>query len=265
MSSWRGGGGERWTPYFLITQWSWGTAEGPSEYRPWTHAAQFVVPPPKKFAETPTDSSSFVLFRRVFGSVVGVLVGGLVMAQLGVAQTPLSPGASFPTVEGSLQRVEGASTSPSQLLGKKGTVFLFWSNDCPWIDRYEQRVQALVQEAKGDGIQVVRVNANDAAASQKESLEASRARAQEKGYQTPYVRDPTGAFARALGATRTPQAFVFNSNRTLVYVGAIDDSPSGAEQVDTHYLRNAVEALKTGQEVPKPQTTAFGCALKYPK
>lgn len=195
---------------------------------------------------------------------MGILIGGMLIAPLGYGQTPLSPGSSFPSVDASLQRVGGASASPSDLLGKRGTLFLFWSNDCPWVDRYEQRVQALSQKLQGAGIQLVRVNANDASASSDESLEASRARAQEKGYRTPYVRDPGGTFARALGATRTPQAFLFNQNRTLVYVGAIDDSPSGAKQVDTHYLRNAVEALRTGEDVPTPKTTAFGCALRYP-
>lgn len=181
------------------------------------------------------------------------------------AQTPLSPGAALPSIETSLQRLDGSSVTPQDLLGENGTVFLFWSNQCPWIDRYERRVQSLIADMKGQGVQFVRVNANEANASSGETLEASRARAEEEGYAVPYVRDSTAAFARALGATRTPQAFVFNQDQTLVYVGAIDDTPSGAEQVDAPYLRRAVESIQDKEDVPTEKTSAFGCALKYPE
>lgn len=203
--------------------------------------------------------------RRI---VVLVVVGMLGWAGLGTgsqAQTHLSPGTSLPAVESSLDRLDGTSVTPQALLGKKATVFVFWSNQCPWIDRYEDRVQALVSEFQGRGVQVVRINANDASASSAETLEASQARAEKKGYSTPYVRDPNGAFAQALGASRTPQAFVFNKQQMLVYVGAIDDNPSGAEQVDTPYLRNALEALLTGKEISTKRTHAFGCSLKMSK
>lgn len=196
--------------------------------------------------------------RRAVGAVLVVCVvwglGGLV----GVAQTPLSPGASLPSVESPFQRLDGSSVRPQDLLGTKGTVFLFWSTKCPWIDRYEQRVQALVSDFQDNGIRFVRVNSN-------KGEDVSKERVAEKGYSAPYVRDPTAAFAQALGATRTPQAFVFDARRTLVYTGAIDDNPSGAEQVKTPYLRNALEALQSGGQVPKQQTKVFGCALKYPE
>ncbi len=198
---------------------------------------------------------------RIHRVVVSVLVGILGWGLLGIggwAQTPLSPGSSLPSVESSLKRPDGSTVAPQSLFGKTGTVVLFWSNQCPWVDRYEKRVKDLVSDVHGDGIQVVRVNSN-------KGEQVSPAQAEKKSYAAPYVRDPNATLAQALGASRTPEAFVFDQSRTLVYTGAIDDNPSGAEQVDTPYLRKAVEALQAGTEVPEQKTKAFGCVLKQPK
>lgn len=175
----------------------------------------------------------------------------------------LSPGATLPRPDATLQRVNGATTPVSGLLGSKGTVFVFWSNECPWVDRVEGRVQRLAQDVRPSGVQVVLVNANDASAAPTESLEASRKRADRQGYQMPYVRDPEATFARALGASRTPHAFFFDAQRRLVYVGAIDDSPSDPDRVEEPYLRSAITAVLNGETPEVATTKPFGCTLKY--
>jgi hypothetical protein len=120
-------------------------------------------------------------------------------------------------------------------------------------------VQALVSEYRGQGIQFVLVNANAG-----ETLDASRTQAEERGYDATYVRDPNATFARALGATRSPHAFVFDEDQTLVYVGAVDDSPSSSKRVSEHYLRDALQAVVAGRTVERAQQKAFGCTLRYP-
>ncbi len=131
------------------------------------------------------------------------------------------------------------------------------------MQRYEQRVRALAAEFQGRGIQFVLVNVTDPEVPSRDSREASDT--QQKKYEATYVRDPTASFARALGATRTPHAFLFDGEGRLVYVGGIDDNPSGASQVDTSYLRRAIEAVLDGEDVPAEQESAFGCTLKYPE
>lgn len=180
------------------------------------------------------------------------------------AQDPLQPGRSVPSVDESLQRLDGTSVSFQQLMGTRGTVVIFWSNRCPWIDRYEERVQKLASEFQAQGIRFVLVNANSTTDRPGEGLEPSRERSDERNYSATYVRDPTAALARVLGAGVTPQAFVFDPEGTLVYTGAIDDSPSGAEQAEEAYLRQAVEALVEGTESPVSQQKPYGCTLKYP-
>lgn len=181
------------------------------------------------------------------------------------AQAPMKPGRSLPSVDESLERLDGTSVSLRQLTGKRGTVFIFWSNRCPWIDRYEDRVRTLVSDYQDEGIRFVLVNANSATRYPSEGLEPSRERSQKRNYTATYVRDPTAALAEALGAQLTPQVFVFNGEGTLVYTGAIDDSPSGAEQVEEPYLRQAVEALIGGRESPVSQKKPYGCTLKFPE
>jgi hypothetical protein len=183
----------------------------------------------------------------------------LVAAPASAQPEPMPLGSSMPTA--TLQRVDGTTVQLNNVTGQTGT--LFWSNQCPWVDRYEDRVTEIVQRFQPQSIQFMLVNSNDASAFPQESLQASRERADARGYQAMYVRDEGSALARSLGATRTPHVFVFDADQTLVYTGTIDDSPSGPEGVTKSYLADALEALASGGEVPVPQTKAFGCTIKF--
>jgi thiol-disulfide isomerase/thioredoxin len=198
---------------------------------------------------------------------LGVLTSflcGLLAVGVGHAQEPLAPGASLPATDTPLRHVDGRTVTLKQLTGATGTVLLFWSNRCPWVDKYEGRIQDLVAEFGDAGIRFVRINANDDADWPSESLGASKTRADRRDYAAPYVRDPAASLARTLGATRTPHAFVFDGEGTLVYVGAVDDSPGDPGRVSSAYLRNALRALVNDAAPPVSKTKAFGCTLKYP-
>lgn len=202
-----------------------------------------------------------------FWTVCFVLVA---VALLGVSPATAQPeelplGSALPTIDGSLQDVTGGSVSVQELTGSSGTVFLFWSNQCPWIDKYEDRVQDLVSTFSGQGIRFVLVNANDASAFPQESAQASRQRAESAGYAATYVKDPNAALAQALGASRTPHAFVFDVQNTLVYAGTIDDSPGDPASVSNTYLRDALTAVVAGNDVQVADTKAFGCMIKFPQ
>lgn len=173
---------------------------------------------------------------------------------------PMPVGSSMPSA--TLQQTDGTTLQLPAAAGEAGTVVIFWSNQCPWVDRYEDRVIELVNRFQGQGIRFMLVNANDASAFPQESMEAMRERPD--AYPAPYVQDGGAQLAQALGATRTPHAFVFDATQTLVYTGTIDDSPSGASGVSATYLADALSAIIRGEEVPTPQTKAFGCTIKFP-
>lgn len=176
----------------------------------------------------------------------------------------LSVGSSLPSGTIQLQQLDGSSVSVRSLLGEAGTAFIFWSNQCPWTDRYEDRIRRLAADVRDAGVQFVLVNANAGSDTPAESLEQSRQRANRRSYEIPYVRDANARFARALGASRTPHVFLFDGQGTLVYEGAVDDSPSGSDRPDNPHLQTAIEALIAGERPDVEETEPFGCALKYP-
>lgn len=149
----------------------------------------------------------------------------------------------------------------SGLAGNQGTVVLFWSNQCLWTERYEDRVKALIQKHTGQGFNFVLINPNDPTSFPQESAGEVQGRASQYAPAT-YLKDASAQAAEALGASRTPHAYVFDSNNTLVYVGAVDDSPADPANVQEPYLGNALDALTAGQDVSAAQTKAFGCQIK---
>lgn len=192
-------------------------------------------------------------------AVAALLLGVLLWPAASQAQD-LPLGSPMPSMQA--QVVGGGSTTLAQQAGSNGTAVLFWSNQCPWVDKYESRVQQLSEQYSGQGIAFVLINANDPEAFPQEAASASQERASRYGSMT-YLRDQGSAGAKMFGSQlRTPHVFVFDGSNSLVYVGAIDDSPGDPANVKDPYLKNALEALVAGQDVPTAQTKAFGCAAK---
>ncbi|ACY48788.1 thioredoxin family protein [Rhodothermus marinus] len=189
---------------------------------------------------------------RHFWLLLGLLVAWPAQAQLPLADRPMPS-------------TDGQQVTLAQLRGARGLVIVFWSNRCPWVDRYEARLKELADAYEAQGIAFVLVNANDPEAFPQESLEASRQQVQRKGYPMPYLKDEEAALARALGASRTPEVFVFDARNRLVYRGAIDDSPGDASNVQQAYLKAALEALLQGKAPETTETGAFGCLIRLPQ
>ena len=212
-----------------------------------------------------SDTRALSRGTRILILLVGLGMMGMSAATPSAAQPEELPlGSRLPATDASLTRVDGTTTSVTDVLGPDATVFIFWSNQCPWVDKYEARVQAMVEEYSDQGVRFVLVNANDASAFPRESLEASLERAESSGYDATYVRDDGAQLASALGASRTPHVFVFDDQRTLVYAGSIDNSPADADGVTKPYLRDALTAVLADDAVPVSDTKAFGCMLKDP-
>jgi len=183
------------------------------------------------------------------------------------AQSPeeIPLGSEMPAVSTQLSRVTGGQTTLGGLQGSAGTVVVFWSNQCPWVEKYEARLVEIVNEYSGQGFGFVLINSNDPSAYPKEAAEAGAQRSSSANYPSSlvYFSDPNSEVASAFGAQRTPHVYVFDENNTLSYVGAIDDSPGDAGNVSDQYLRQALDALGGGSSVAVPKTKAFGCTIKY--
>ncbi len=176
-----------------------------------------------------------------------------------------SPGDALPSWASSvkMKSVDGSQLAISDAKGEKGTLVIFTCNSCPWVVAWEDRIAQIGNAYKNKGFGVIAVNANDPAKKPADDLAAMVQRASEKGFEFPYVVDATSDVARAFGATRTPEVYLFDGNGSLVYHGAIDDDARNPQAVEAHYLKDALEALLTGESVQHAKTKAVGCSIKF--
>ena len=142
-------------------------------------------------------------------------------------------------------------------------VLFFSCNHCPYVQAYEERLIAVQKDYDSRGVRLVAINSNDDENYPEDSFEQMARRAQEKGFNFPYLRDAAQETARAYGATHTPHLFVFDSKRRLRYTGKIDDDWQHPDQVKRHYLREALEDLLGGKNPREPVTHAIGCTIKW--
>ena len=135
-------------------------------------------------------------------------------------------------------------------------------NHCPYVQAWEGRMKEIQREYGDRGVRLVAVNSNDATAYPEDSFEEMKARAQREGFNFDYLYDESQEVARELGSERTPEVFVFDRDRRLVYHGAIDDSRDD-RAVGQRYLRDALDAVLEGREPPVQETPAVGCTVKW--
>lgn len=171
----------------------------------------------------------------------------------------ISVGDPAPTFQ-NLPGVDGKSYSSSDFDDKDVLVLVVTCNHCPVAVAYEDRIIEFTKKhasSPDSKIAVVAVNVNNLEA---DKLPKMKERAKEKGFNFTYLYDESQELGRALGATVTPEFFVFNKERKLVYMGAMDDSQN-SPKVD--YLTAAVEAALQGKEATPAETRARGCGVKY--
>jgi peroxiredoxin len=162
-----------------------------------------------------------------------------------------------------LRGVDGKPCSFDSIAGAKATVVMFWCNHCPYVIANQDRVIAMQREFAPHGVRFAAINANDAAGYPEDSFQAMQERAEQKGYNFDYLHDESQEAARAYGAQRTPEVFVFDGGRKLRYHGRIDDNHQDVNAVKSHDLRNAIDALLSGKTPDPAETGALGCTIKW--
>jgi peroxiredoxin len=169
--------------------------------------------------------------------------------------TTEAPPFDLPGVDGRNHSLDDYADSPA--------LAVVWScNHCPYVQAWEGRMIELQRELGGQGFRLVAINSNDAESHPEDSFEAMQERAERQGFNFDYLHDEDQSALRAYGAERTPEVFLFDRDRRLVYHGAIDDSRDETE-VSQRYLRDAVEAALAGQEPAVSETPPVGCTVKW--
>ena len=162
----------------------------------------------------------------------------------------------------SLPGVDGRPHALDDYAGSELLVVIQSCNHCPYVLAWEGRMSAIARDYAGRGVAVVAVNSNDASRYPVDSFDEMGKRAAREGFPFDYLHDVDQALARALGAERTPEVFVFDRDRRLVYHGAIDDSRDETA-VTRHYLRDALDAALAGAAPAVAETPSVGCTVKW--
>jgi peroxiredoxin len=158
----------------------------------------------------------------------------------------------------------GEPVALADLSDSPALLVAFWCNHCPFVKHIEEGFVQFAREYSERGLAVVAISANDAQAYPQDGPGPMRDLAREKGYGFPYLYDESQEVAKAYQAACTPDLFLFDADRRLVYRGQFDGArPSTAVPVTGADLRAAVEALLAGEPVPEPQVPALGCNIKW--
>ena len=162
-----------------------------------------------------------------------------------------------------LPATDGTTYRPEDFAGAPVFGVIFHCNHCPYAQAWEDRLIAVQRNYAGRGVRLVLINANDPVKYPADDFPHMKARAEEKGYPFPYLFDETQEIARAYGATRTPEVFLFDRAGTLRYHGAPDDNYEDPQAVQHQYLRDAIDALLSGATPATSETKVVGCTIKW--
>ena len=185
----------------------------------------------------------------------------LFAAPLLQAGDELAPGAKAPAFT-LINAVDGKQVAMKPNDGFMKVV-IFTCNQCPFAKAFEPRIIEIANKWKSRGVHFYAVDSNDDTRwFSEETLEAMKERAVEKDYPFPYLKDGDSRIARAYGARVTPHVFLVDGDGVIRYRGYVDDQADPKKRTSTA-LTDALGALTNGREVPKAETRAFGCTIKF--
>ena len=175
------------------------------------------------------------------------------MLPLGTA----APDFDLPDTDGQHVRLADFKDAPA-------LVVAFICNHCPYVKHIRTCLSEVAKEFQSRGVAFVGINANDVTTHPDDSPEKMREEKLAAGYTFPYLYDESQAVAKAYKAACTPDFYVFDRDRKLVYRGQLDDSRPGNDIPPTGKdLKAAVDAVLSGQPVPAEQKPSIGCNIKW--
>lgn len=178
------------------------------------------------------------------------------------ASTMLPLGTSAPDF--SLPDTAGRTVSLADFADSPALLVIFMCNHCPYVQHVADGLAKLAKDYQNRGVAVVGINSNDTATHPDDSPAKMADEVRQRGYTFPYLFDETQQVAKAYRAACTPDFFLFNSQRKLVYRGQMDDSrPQSGVPVTGQDLRRALDAVLAGAPVPEPQKPSLGCNIKW--
>ena len=204
--------------------------------------------------------------RLLTAIATGALLAGSAFA--GEFNAVLSVGDDLPAFS-DLPNIDGSTLSSSDIK-EDVLVLVSLANHCPWVKGMDPDLVKLAKKFADENVRIVGLSFNHR---EDDRLPAMKEHAKKNGYTFDYVFDESQELGRALGATRTPEYFVFDAERKLVYTGALYDSPAKMNRAgeishvkgdpSVFYVRDAIAATLGGEAPAVAETAARGCTIKY--
>ncbi len=183
------------------------------------------------------------------------------MAQTASTMLPLgtsAPDFSLP------EPATGSTVALADLRGSPALLVMFISNHCPFVQHIREALARFTSDYRGRGLACVAIGANDVIKYPDDGPVRIAEEGQSRGYPFPYLYDESQAIAKAYRAACTPDFFLFDADRQLVYRGQFDASrPGNTVPVTGADLRAAVDAVLAGQPVSSEQKPSMGCNIKW--
>jgi peroxiredoxin len=164
----------------------------------------------------------------------------------------------------SLPDVSGKTVSIADFKNAPALLVMFICNHCPYVKHVRSGLAQLARDCQAKSVAIVGISSNDVTTHPDDSPARMAIEAKEAGYTFPYLYDESQAVARAYQAACTPDFFLFDREKRLVYRGQLDDSrPGNGIPVTGKDLRAAVDAVLAGKPVAAEQKPSIGCNIKW--
>jgi peroxiredoxin len=168
-----------------------------------------------------------------------------------------APDFSLPDTKGKIISLSDFKDTPAVLV-------IFMCNHCPFVKHIINELVKLIKEYQQKGVAAAAINSNDVENYPEDHPDMMAKEAKEKGFTFAYLYDETQEVAKAYKAACTPDFFLFDKDKKLVYRGQMDDSRPGNDvPITGKDLRSAMDAVLEGKEVPAEQKPSMGCNIKW--
>ena len=168
-----------------------------------------------------------------------------------------APAFSLPDADGKMHSLDDAA-------GSQACLVMFICNHCPFVKHVADELARLARDYESQGVAVFAINSNDVEKYPDDGPAAMRVESANRGYTFPYLLDADQSVAKAYLAACTPDFYLFDADRVLVYRGQLDGSrPGNGVPVDCRDLRAALDAVLAGKPVPQDQLPSLGCNIKW--
>ena len=169
-----------------------------------------------------------------------------------------------PAPDFALPDTDGRTVSSDDFADARALLVMFICNHCPFVKHVRSELARIGRDYSTRGVATVAISSNDAEQYPDDGPDAMRVEKDAAGYVFPYLFDETQEVAAAYRAACTPDFYLFDADRQLVYRGQLDDSRPGNDvPVTGRDLRAALDAVLAGDPVPADQRPSLGCNIKW--